>query len=244
MRNKISSNFNKYTKSETLIANYILSHDISKNSIIDLAKEIGVGEATILRFCKKIGYSGFYEFKIEYIKSESLHIKPETTTFFSEELLKILETQQNISDPNNYIQAAHIIHNSSDLFVLGIGSSETSAVDLGHQLQKRGYMTQIIQSKSSIDVSVNMISKLTTILVFSPRGHDTNVINYVKTAKLKGAKIIVFSEYLDTPLTQSSDLVIQTVSSLDHTDTNSLTTKFSQLISIFHLLHVCDQTTN
>ncbi|MFQ7058378.1 MAG: MurR/RpiR family transcriptional regulator [Turicibacter sanguinis] len=55
-----------FTKSEIKICHYINSHreSVMYLSITELAELIGVGEATILRFCRKIGYKGYQDFKL------------------------------------------------------------------------------------------------------------------------------------------------------------------------------------
>ena len=68
----ISSYFPSLSKSEKKVAQYVLSNpdEVIKLQIKELAKLVSVGESTIIRFTRKIGYSGFQEFKIELAKYE------------------------------------------------------------------------------------------------------------------------------------------------------------------------------
>ena len=51
---------------ELKIAQYILQspQDVLKQSIAKLALQIGSAESSTIRFCRKLGYSGFAAFKI------------------------------------------------------------------------------------------------------------------------------------------------------------------------------------
>ena len=55
-----------FRDSEEKAADYILAHsaEVINLPITELAERIGVSEATIVRMCKKIGFHGFQELKI------------------------------------------------------------------------------------------------------------------------------------------------------------------------------------
>lgn len=63
---KIISLKQKFTYGENQIAQFVIhnSEFISQHTITALANEIGVSETSINRFCKKIGFKGFNDFKI------------------------------------------------------------------------------------------------------------------------------------------------------------------------------------
>ena len=55
-----------FRQSERKAAEYILAHtmEVINLPITELAEQIGVSEATIVRMCKKVGFRGFQELKI------------------------------------------------------------------------------------------------------------------------------------------------------------------------------------
>ena len=63
---RYNQNKDKLTKSENKLANYIATH--TEHVIYDTIKSLGTatntGDATIVRLCKKLGYSGFSDLKI------------------------------------------------------------------------------------------------------------------------------------------------------------------------------------
>lgn len=62
----IRSHLNGLTKTEQKVAQYILEHaqDIIYESVTELAEKADVGETTVLRFCRKLKFQGFQDFKL------------------------------------------------------------------------------------------------------------------------------------------------------------------------------------
>ncbi len=91
----IEEKYKTLTKSEKKIANYVLE---SPNHIIygtmnDIKSEIHVGDATIIRFCQKLGFSGFSDLKIEIAKedySQKESQAKDSELFFDEKERKIV----------------------------------------------------------------------------------------------------------------------------------------------------------
>jgi len=87
IRSKVESYYPALTKSEKKVADYILANfeDIMYLSVTELAELASVGETTIFRFCKKLDFKGYPEFKlliaqdivnlekVDESKSSSLH---------------------------------------------------------------------------------------------------------------------------------------------------------------------------
>ena len=76
---KIASFKSVATKKERLIIDRIKELDMNSlihMSITDLSSKINITEATILRFCKKLGYKGYSDFKIA-LSQDISYQKPE-----------------------------------------------------------------------------------------------------------------------------------------------------------------------
>lgn len=61
--------FKEFTQTERGIANYIIENPeiISKSTIREVADKTFVSPATISRFCQKLGFKGFNEFKLQFV---------------------------------------------------------------------------------------------------------------------------------------------------------------------------------
>ena len=67
----ISSQYFQLTNSEKKVADYVLAHrmDAQYMSISELAEECAVADATISRFCRRLGLGGYNTFKLELAKA-------------------------------------------------------------------------------------------------------------------------------------------------------------------------------
>ena len=65
IKKQIIENFNIFPKKELMVAKYITDNydNILHMTLKELSAAIGVSEATVVRFAKSLGYTGFYPFR-------------------------------------------------------------------------------------------------------------------------------------------------------------------------------------
>ncbi|MES8790479.1 hypothetical protein U6O01_12330, partial [Cutibacterium acnes] len=63
---QIRSHYARLSEKEKKIADYILNNpeNIIHSTINDVAEDLNVADATVFRFCKRIGFKGFQAMKI------------------------------------------------------------------------------------------------------------------------------------------------------------------------------------
>ena len=66
----ISSEYNKIFSAEKKVADFILTnpHRAVELNVSELAKASGVSDATVVRMCHHIGYTGYHQFRIALSK--------------------------------------------------------------------------------------------------------------------------------------------------------------------------------
>ncbi|WP_236712715.1 MurR/RpiR family transcriptional regulator [Peribacillus muralis] len=74
----IECSMSKFTKTEEELAKYILQHpeEVSQLTISQIAKKLHISAATITRFCQKLAFSVFNEFKHELKRFVDLQNTP------------------------------------------------------------------------------------------------------------------------------------------------------------------------
>src|SRR4030067_2291588 len=84
---RIKLHYEKIFPAGKRIADYILdnSEEIFNISIKELAEKLKLNEATIVKFCKYLGYKGYKEFRVEFIKDFMLKSNISDNYFFKEE---------------------------------------------------------------------------------------------------------------------------------------------------------------
>ena len=93
----------RLTKVEGRIADYLLKNpeQFGKRSVSDLAKMIGVSEASIIRFSRSIGYDGFLDLKNEIyyeLVSKVMNVPNKAS------LVERFESKQNENASSNHLQ--------------------------------------------------------------------------------------------------------------------------------------------
>lgn len=136
--NGIAATMEKFTSSEADLANYIIKNpdEISQLTISQIAKKIHISPATITRFCQKISFSGFNEFKHELKRYIDLRNKPTRNTdikeidYFSnlyQNHLEIIETTFRKMNVLDIQEAVSLINSAHKVHVYGIGNSGIAA---------------------------------------------------------------------------------------------------------------------
>ena len=83
---KINSKIPDFTKSDVKFSKFIMANiqAVEENSISRVAELAGVSTSAVLRFCKKLGYSGYSEFRFELMRHDSMDQSREGETLLNE----------------------------------------------------------------------------------------------------------------------------------------------------------------
>lgn len=243
MNNLISSFYHKYTKSELKIAEFVVNNDISYKSIVELAKEIGVGEATILRFCKKIGFTGFYDFKIAYIKGQNGVEENENADLIdrvSNKYTELISLAKERITLTSVEKSANYIRNAKDIVIFGVGNSGITARQAEAALQRRAYLARSVEDPHFQSILASTLTKDSLVIAISLSGYTTDIIESVTIAKNSGARIIAITNFEDSALGHLADCKILTASKENPLEGGALSSKISQLFALDLLFNQLD----
>ena len=211
----------KFTKSDTIIANYIAEHvkKVLQMTISDLSLNTGISEITISRFCKKLDLSGFQDLKVNLASSTvqtvdevELDMGDDTPTLASK-IFHNIQTGLNMTDKVLDYQAvdraANLIANCNCLISFGYGTSGTICRDIGIRFVRFGICTEVVHDPHQQATIADMCELYNTVIVVvSLSGSSVNLIEPVKSAKQNGAKIILITSHKRSPLASLADEVL------------------------------------
>lgn len=224
-------NDKKLTKTEKILRDFFLDQEKKAcfMTSTDIALAAGVSEATVIRFARKLGFTGFTEFQKylrDNLQKEYSQISTNITVPY-ERLLKSLEKEDAdyveefaISSQNNilntisnnkqskYDKAISIILGSKTKYILGsranVGLASYTYFLLNCMLPDVQFAGT--PAASQID-NVLHISEQDVLLAFSfPRYSQLDEIT-VKMARDAGAKIIVISDRPSAPVAAWASVV-------------------------------------
>lgn len=193
-------------------------------SLKEIAAENHVSEAMIVKLAKKLDFSGFREFRtnlIHYNHSETANLHEEIQTTDSSETLlakvfntsvQALEETLSIVDVHEFNRAASLLFRARNIDLYGIGGSASIARDMAHKLLKIGIKSSTFDDMHMMMMSASILTDEDVVIAISHSGSTRAIIEPVKLASQSGAKIIAITNYLETPLVDSSDVVLASTS--------------------------------
>lgn len=202
------------TKTELKIIDRILNiapSEIIYLSISDLAARLKVADATLVRFCKKLGYNGFQDFK--------LHLSQEVAVFQSNVAdstpkriaLQMVDAINETSRSIRYdecLQIADLMINSGKVCAFGVGNSSITAMEITNVLARIGLtVTYTPDSHLQAMITSNLTSNDTVILI-SVSGSTKDIIDVAEIAKQNGVNIVVITCYDHSPLAKYADHIL------------------------------------
>ncbi|TZE80811.1 MurR/RpiR family transcriptional regulator [Calorimonas adulescens] len=230
--NKIQDNYQKLSKSQKLIAEYILNH-YDKAAFLTAAKlgsTVNVSESTVVRFANVLGYEGYPELQ----KALQELIKNKLTTVQRLELADDYHNGENIvkavlkSDMedirdtmnelnfNDFEEVIDMIYSAKKIYIIGLRSSTALAEYLGFYLNL--ILDNVIVIKLGISDIFEQIIKISVedviIGIGFPR-YSKKTIDALMYAKEKKAKIIAITDSLISPLAPLSDKILIAKSDMD-----------------------------
>ena len=218
---KINNIYDNMTDVDKKIADYINENkeSISKLSVSELSKKSNVSSASIVRFSRKLGYSGFGELKIEIAKDLTLNSKDYSYIVKDSDVginnivnnitNKSIETIANITKLNELgtiEKAIEKIINSKNVYIFGVGASSLVALDLQQKLLRINKPAiTFLDSHTQLMVSSNL-NKDDIAISISYSGKSKEVIKSIENAKINGTKCISITKYGENDLTNMCDI--------------------------------------
>ncbi|WP_445486779.1 MurR/RpiR family transcriptional regulator [Niallia sp. 03133] len=248
---KIRSYYARLSEKEKKIADYILQNpeEIIHCTINELAEDLNVADATVFRFCKRIGFKGYQAMKIalasEIIEPiQQIHeeinkddnVKTVTEKVFHSNI-RTLENTLQILNGASIQKAVDLLINAKRVEFYGTGGSAVIAMDAFHKFVRTG-----IKAFSFLDshfqlMSASQLSETDIAVVISHSGTNKDTINILKTAKTNGAKTISITGYPKSPIAQNADVALFTSSEETEYRSEALSSRIAQL-SLIDALYV------
>ena len=208
---------------EHRLAVYILNNadEVIHSTIEELALRSNSSYATISRFCKKLDYSGFKDFKAHLIQdvihrnttkedTDSTPLDQDTTTtniisrvFHSSH--QVLTETESILEIGLIEQAAETMITSKRIIFIGAGTSGISAKYAFSRFFRLGIPCSTETDPVLYTMEAKLLNSETVLFVVSSSGRTKNVVDAARSAKKCGAKIISLCDYAISPLSEISD---------------------------------------
>lgn len=144
-------------------------------SLNELSERIGVTKTTILRFCQKLGYSGYSEFRYDVIRGVNQHPEDKAPAETRMERIEnaYSRTIQLIHNSVSEAQIKKLIDTASKcrkVYVAGEVNSAVSALQLRYSLLMFGIDVTLLPSSADVKVMDLTVNKNDLIILYTVSG--------------------------------------------------------------------------
>jgi len=203
--NQICASMDSFFDTEKKIGDYIVRNPkkVVDMTVGELAKECGVSEASVSRFCKRIELKGFHHLKIslarELVDAKddgeiSGHISVDDMEGSLRGILsnKMEELRQTVAmiDREELKKILDVINNADTVLMAAVGNTIPVAMDGAYKLNQigiRAMSTPIWETE--LGYSYNLTDK-DVVVAISNSGESTGVIQILEATKSRGAVAI------------------------------------------------------
>ena len=223
--NQICASMDSFFDTEKKIGDYIVRNPkkVVDMTVGELAKECGVSEASVSRFCKRIELKGFHHLKIslarELVDAKdggeiSGHISVDDMEGSLRGILsnKMEELRQTVAmiDREELKKILGVINNADTVLMVAVGNTIPVAMDGAYKLNQigiRAMSTPIWETE--LGYSYNLTDK-DVVVAISNSGESTGVIQILEAAKSRGAVAISITNNVRSSVAELSTYHITT----------------------------------
>lgn len=213
-------------KAEGKVGRYVLDHadDLLQESVSEVARRSGVSDATVVRFCRTLGFRGFQDLKITLARDlvsplealqEDLSPGDDVATVvrkaFQANVQAILATLE-VLDPRAVGRAVELLGRARRILLIGVGTSGPNVLDAYNKFFRLGLPCRC-QIDSHLQVmEAALLSRGDVVLAISHSGSTKDPIETLKVARGRGAWTLCITHNAMAPITHYADVVLVTAS--------------------------------
>ena len=239
---KIRFTRHKMGPAERKIADYILENtqNIISDSIGDFAKKCDCGNATVVRFAKRLNFSGYQALKIEIARelSSTSSISNEITKEDScyeifnkrtNEILLTLKNTESVINDKQLDEIANIIMKAKRIVVFGLGNSAAIAQDAAHKFSRLGFNAQACCDNHMQAIIASHLNRQCVALGISHSGSSKDIIQALQLSKIGSATTICITNYGTSPIVDVCDYALFTKANETQHSILAMSSRIAQL---------------
>lgn len=252
---KMVKNKEELSVAERAVLDYLIENrdNLKDFGVEKIAEAAYTSPASVVRMCKKLGYQGFKDFKIDFILANAKVEIPDTKEYQDviltktyengraaiENNIRILEETLKIFSLETVEKAAQTIMHARKILIFGKGSSYLVCKDLEMKLRRINKFA-IAQGESHDQlVDATFLNNKDVVIFVSNSGKTKEIVSSALLAKENGATIISITKLGTSVLADISDIVLYTSSLEGEFRSAAMTSRISQLAMVDALFTHC-----
>ena len=246
----ITKQYNSLTRSGKKLADYIFTNTASAQymSITSLAESCGVSEATITRFCRGLGLSGYNDFKLALAKCERISNLgdpseiPQTINaeddfdtmchkLYASNIVSLNETLEHLNE-KTLNQAVDLLSTARHVYCFGQGGSMVMAMEAWARFSTTTSNFIHIEDSHMQTMAAALASPQDVILFFSYSGSTKDMEEVLELAEEQKTPIILVTHFPKSRAAEFANVILQCGYSESPLQSGSIAAKVGQLFLI------------
>ena len=193
---RIAEHTPQLNKNDNELLSYCIRNhtEIANLKVTELADRLFISPASVVRFCKKLGFSGYSDFKA------SLRMDLFEPDFFRD----IHKTIEMVPE-ETVERIVELIHCSRRIELYAVGSSRMPGSELAKRLQTIGKAAFCYDDSTQMNISARQLTSDDLVLAFSISGETSLIIAAATVAKSRGAALVSFTNLGSNTLSGMAD---------------------------------------
>lgn len=203
--------------SELSILRFVYEHiqEVLDMSIHEVSKQVSYSSTTILRFCKKLGFSGFAEFKYALRAEVKQEAQPSvrksdlfTTEMIMRQLCADVEGSARLIQQDQLHQLFHYFDSGCAIYLWSPGGITSILIDYFEKLLfsiGRGNVYKIESSKMSEHI-IRSLTKDSFMIAISTTGNFSPTARLVKLARMNDIPVMTITPYANNEIANMATL--------------------------------------
>jgi DNA-binding MurR/RpiR family transcriptional regulator len=245
----IKGKYSTFSESEKKVAKYIYERpdDVIHYTITELARFSEASEATVYRLIKKLGFSGYQDFKISLARE--LSIPKEGTPSDSKKDLEsfvksVIDSNMNLIKQINSLldiksveKAVKLIEKSKRIFFFAVGRSSAVAQSASLNFALLGLSSNYYSDPHAQVMVASSMGEDDVVIGVSHTGTIRDTCKSLQIAQGAGAKTIAITSGINSPITNEADVVLYTATS-DPSENSFIVNRIGEFV-ILEVLYRC-----
>ena len=231
----IESVYDTFTASEKIAADFFINNledeDFSASNIAD---KLHVSVASLTRFAKKCSFSGYRQFRYEYVANITTkeNIQRELTKKVLSDYEKILNKTYSLIDEEKIEKIIDMLVKAEKVFFYGIGSSGLVAEEMKSRFMRIGLFCDSFTDTDLMKMNSALVDEKCLVIALSVSSNSLELNFSLKQAYNNNAKTILFTANNNEEIQKYCNQVILIATSKNLSYGNRITPQFPLLVMV------------
>lgn len=237
---RIEGMSNQFTKTDWKIVQYIKSNtkDFILYSAQDLAYQIGISDASVIRFAQKIGFSGLNELKYTLQNELEKEYTPSKQDYYAtlqHDYHLLTETLFEFTSSDNIDILRKQMLSADRIFIVGLELNRNIAEMIAHKFTLLGLNIRSITTYDTLKLFANLSSPKDVFLIITLSGNHKILANHISKLVENDSYIALVSNYEKSLCSAYADLTFL-IPKIDLLECNDIISRELFIIMLFDII--------